>query len=101
MLLANNSSTLTSSLSTRVRVTVRDHVSRAGRFPGIKPAIQVGDVAETSTPQHAGGDRTPIPAFAVHHQKFPAIQIRYPRFQFSERDAQRFQDHSTGSFSGF
>ena len=44
--------------------------------PGVETADQVRDVAEAGTPQNAGGDRAPIAAFTVHHQKFPAVQFR-------------------------
>src|ERR1700722_12041501 len=73
----------------------RDGVREARCLPRVEAADQVCDVAKAGAPQDADGDRAPVASFAVHHQKLPAIELRAPRFQLSERDAQRFFDRST------
>lgn len=45
----------------------RDHVRKTGRPPRVEPAGKVGDVPKAGAPQQAGGDRTAVAPFAVHH----------------------------------
>jgi hypothetical protein len=57
------------------------------RFPGVEAARQVRNVAEAGTTQNTRRDGTAIAAFAVHDQKFLAIQFGKPGIQASQRDA--------------
>src|SRR5262249_33643137 len=57
-------------------------------LPGIVAAGEIGDVAEAGTAKNAGGNRTPIAALAVHHEKPVAGNLCGSRSQLAQGDSQ-------------